>query len=216
MKKEEPHLHLIGDKKRTIENIVLKIKNPKILELGVHHGVSTKLFLGICEKNNGHLTSIDIKDDSSVSTSSRWKFILSSDDNFEYIEKFLKHKFDVLLIDSLHDPDHIQKIFYFYFHFVKLGGIILIDDISWLPYVKSSAFNNDYIENINREIFSKILEIYNSNVNNFSLSFDFKDTGLAILRKKTENLNVCKKIISSEYSVKNLIKKFIYKPKPKL
>ncbi len=216
MNTEVDHLHLAGDKKKTIENIVSKIKNPKILELGVHHGVSTKLFLEICEKNDGYLTSIDIKDDSSVSNSSKWKFILSSDDNFEYIEKFLEHKFDLLLIDSLHDPDHIQKVFYFYYNFVKVGGIILIDDISWLPYVMNSVFNNEYIENTNREIFLKILEIYNSNIDNFSLSFDFKDTGLAILRKKNENLNECKKMISREYSFKNTIKKFIYKPKPKL
>ena len=80
----------------------------------------------------------------------------------------------------------------------------------------NSVFNNEYIENTNREIFLKILEIYNSNIDNFSLSFDFKDTGLAILRKKNENLNECKKMISREYSFKNTIKKFIYKPKPKL
>ena len=36
--------------------------NPFILEFGVRQGRSTKMFLEICERNNGSLISIDIDD----------------------------------------------------------------------------------------------------------------------------------------------------------
>ena len=64
-----------------------KFKNIQILELGVQRGISTKKFLEICEKNEGFLTSIDIDDCSKVAKSDRWKFIQSSDDNFNFIMK---------------------------------------------------------------------------------------------------------------------------------
>ena len=38
-----------------------KIKNIKILELGVREGISTSLFLKLCENNDGKLISVDIK-----------------------------------------------------------------------------------------------------------------------------------------------------------
>ena len=70
------------------------------------------MFLDICHKNNGKLTSIDIQDCSGVSKSKRWKFIMSSDDNFDYIkDKIKNNKFDILFIDSLHEPNHVRKVF---------------------------------------------------------------------------------------------------------
>ena len=41
---------------------ISKIKKPKIVEFGVRHGVSTSLFLDLCEQNNGELYSVDIND----------------------------------------------------------------------------------------------------------------------------------------------------------
>ena len=35
------------------------IKSPKIVEFGVRHGISTKRFIEICEKNDGFLHSVD-------------------------------------------------------------------------------------------------------------------------------------------------------------
>ena len=90
------------EKLNKIKELISKIPNPNILELGVQKGNSTKMFLSICEKNDGKLTSIDIDDCSNVTSNPRWTFIHSSDDNFEYVDKFLKIKFDVLFIDSLH------------------------------------------------------------------------------------------------------------------
>ena len=201
-----------------LDYIIEKIKNIKninILELGVQRGLSTKKFLDVCEDNNGFLTSIDIDDCSDVSKSDKWKFIHSSDDDFEKIDKIISKNFDLIFIDSLHEPNHVKKVFYHYYSFLKIGGLCIIDDISWIPYTKNEYRDNEFTENINKSTFNKILEIYNINKENFDLEFFFKDTGYAtITKKKNDILNPSKKIISREYGIKNLIRK-IYKRMPK-
>ena len=197
-----------------IQKIISKIPKLNILELGVQKGNSTKMFLEICEKNDGYLTSIDIDDCSNVSTNSRWTFIHSSDDNFEYTDQFLKKKFDVLFIDSLHEPNHVKKVFYNYFKYLNYNAIIIIDDVVWLPYVKNAENDNDFVERINRLTFNKILEIYNSNKENLSLNIDFTGSGFAILKKKKNELIKEKKIKNRLFTLKNIFKNF-YAPKPK-
>ena len=108
-----------------LDYIIEKIKNIQeiqILELGVQNGISTKKFIDLCNVNNGFLTSIDINDCSNVIKSERWKFIHSSDDNFEKIEKMIPKSLDLIFIDSLHEPNHVKKIFYYYYSFLKEGG----------------------------------------------------------------------------------------------
>tara|TARA_B100000989_G_scaffold121674_1_gene89849 strand:- start:631 stop:1272 length:642 start_codon:yes stop_codon:yes gene_type:complete len=201
---------------KTITKLISDIKNPNILELGVQSGLSTKKFLEICDKNNGYLTSIDINDCSSVSKNKRWKFIHSSDDDFEHIKKEIENKnFDILFIDSLHEPNHIKKVFYFYFNYLKKGGLIFVDDVVWLPYIKNSIIDNEYVERINRLIFEKIIEIFNANSENLTLDINFSGTGLAIIKKIGEKLNNEKKIANRLFSFKNIIKNYIYSPKPK-
>lgn len=207
MEKFENKLNLI---KKKIENI----DKPLILELGVREGRSTRMFLEICDKNNGNLISIDILDYSKVSNNPRWKFIHSSDDNFDYINGIIEKKFDVLFIDSLHEPYHVKKVFYNYFNFVKINGLIFIDDLVWLPYVKGEYRDNEFVETINRLTFNKILEIYNANKNNFTLDINFSGSGLAIIKKINTNLNQEKKIRNRLFSLKNILKIF-YKPDPK-
>ena len=197
-----------------IKKITLKIDNPNILELGVQKGKSTKMFLDVCEKNDGYLTSIDIDDCSKILEHPKWNFIHSSDDNFEYINKLIKKDYDILFIDSLHEPNHIKKVFYNYFNFLKINGLIIIDDVIWLPYVKGEARDNDFSERINRLTFDQIIRIYNSNKENLSLEIDFTGSGLAILKKKNNQLNEEKKVINRMFTLKNLIKN-IYAPKPK-
>ena len=122
-----------------VDYIIEKIKNfenIQILELGVREGRSTKKFIKLCELKNGFLTSVDIDDCSNVVNSSRWKFIHARDDNFELIDKIIPKKIDFLFIDSFHEPNHVEKIFYHYYEFLNEGGICIIDDISWLPYIK--------------------------------------------------------------------------------
>ncbi len=202
------------EKLEFIKKKISNIPNPNILELGVQSGNSTKMFLEVCEKNNGFLTSIDIDDCSNVSKSSKWKFIQSSDDNFNFVKEHLKNDLDVIFIDSLHEPSHIKKVLYYYFNFLKLDGTIFVDDISWLPFIHGGENDNDFVERINRLTFDKILEIYNANKKSLSLEINFTGSGLAILRKIDKNLNDEVKIKNRLFTVKNLLKK-IYAPKPK-
>ena len=202
------------NKLNLIRERIENIDKPLILELGVKEGRSTKMFLEICDKNDGNLISIDILDYSKVSSNPKWKFIHSSDDNFDYTKKFIERKVDILFIDSLHEPNHIRKIFYNYFNFVKINGLIFIDDVIWLPYVKDEYRDNDFIETTNRLTFNKILEIFNSNKDNITLDMNFSASGLAIMKKIGNHLNNEKKIVNRLFSLKNILKK-IYKPKPK-
>lgn len=207
----------VKEKLDIIKEHILGINKIHILELGVRNGNSTKMFLDVCERNDGYLTSIDIEDCSKVVNNKRWNFIHSSDSNFDYVNKFISNsKFDVLYIDSLHEPNHIRKVFYHYFNFLKLNGIIFLDDVVWLPYTKNSVRDNDFVERINRLTFEKLIEIYNANVNNLKLNIDFTGSGLAILKKIGSDLNTEKKIKNRLFSIKNIIKKYIYSPKPKL
>jgi predicted O-methyltransferase YrrM len=204
------------EKLEIIESKISNIKNLNILELGVQKGNSTRMFLEICNRNDGYLTSIDIKDCSSVSNDKRWKFIFSSDDNFKHVDKYIANKqFDVLFIDSYHEPNHVRKVFFHYFYYLKKNGLIFIDDVMWLPYVKNGVEDNDFVERINRLTHDKLLQIFNNNIENLTLDINFSGSGLAILKKIGDKLNKEKKIKNRLFSIKNLVKKFIYSPKPK-
>ena len=202
------------EKLEFLKTKISSIPNPNILELGVQNGNSTKMFLEVCEKNDGFLTSIDIDDCSNVSKSSKWKFIQSSDDNFDFVKDNLKNDLDIIFIDSLHEPQHIKKVLYYYFNFLKLNGTIFVDDISWLPFIYGGENDNDFVERINRLTFDKILEIYNANKKSLLLDINFTGSGLAILKKIDKNLNEEIKIKNRLFTVKNILKK-IYAPKPK-
>ncbi len=188
--------------------IINKIDNPIFLELGVQKGRSTKKFLEICKKNNGKLFSVDIDDCSNVIEDKNWKFIHSSDDNFEYIKKIIPRELDVIFVDTVHEASHVEKIIYGYYDLLKEGGYIFVDDISHLPYLKNSTTNNFYCEINNKETFNKLLEIYFSNIDLIELNFSFKSSGLAIIKKKNlAPLNFLKKLKTREHSIKNIIRK---------
>ena len=158
-----------------IDNFIFKDlrnkKNLKILEFGVRFGISTKRFLNLIDKNGGHLFSIDINDCSNISSSDNWTFIQSRDDNFDYIEKKIPKEFDIILLDSFHNANHVKKIIYHYYKYLKPDGIFFIDDISWLPYLKDSERNSFNCEINNMETYQMILEILKSNTNNIELFF---------------------------------------------
>ena len=186
------------------------IQNINILELGVQRGTSTNIFLNICEKNDGYLTSVDIDDCSRVSNSKRWNFIHSRDDNFSFIKDKINKPLDVVYIDTLHEANHVEKIIYGYYDLLKVGGFLFIDDISHLPYLSDKPRNNFYCEINNKETFEKIIEIYSSNTDNFNLNFDFMSSGLATLNKKSlNNLNKSKKLSDRKLTLKNLYRKII-------
>ena len=191
---------------------LLKINQPKILEFGVHAGYSTSVFLDICKLNNGKLFSVDVNDYSKNFNDLNWEFIQSRDDSFDYIEKIIPEKVDVILIDTLHKADHVEKILYNYYPKLRKGGLIIIDDISWLYYVPNAERDHFFMEINNRETFFKLIEIFNANMKNMNLEFNFVHSGVCKILKKTNlNLNKAFKIKSREYSIKNILKKIINK-----
>lgn len=189
---------------------ILKIDKPTILEFGVHAGYSTSLFLDICKLNNGKLYSVDVNDYSQNFNDPNWNFIKSRDDDFDYVKKLIPEKFDVILIDTLHKAKHVEKILYSYYPRLNKGGLIIIDDISWLYYTPKAVRDHFYIEINNRETFFKLLEIFNSNMANINLEFNFAHSGVCkIIKKNDSELNKSAKIKSREFSIKNFIKKIV-------
>jgi hypothetical protein len=198
-----------------IENILANeckvLENPIFLEFGVQLGSSTSAFLNICKKNNGFLYSVDIDDCSDAFKNiNYWKFIQSRDDNFKKIKDLIPKKIDLIYLDTEHTANHVEKIIYNYFDLLKTGGLFIIDDTSWIPYLKNNNFNNFFCEINNKETFDRILEIYNGNVENIDIKFSFEGSGSCIIKKKNnQNLNVKKRVVTRENSLKNMIKKFL-------
>ncbi len=186
------------------------IKNLDILEFGVRKGISTSIFIDICKNNNGRLFSNDVDDYKSLYNDEVWKFIHCRDDNYSEIEKYIPKKLDLIYLDSYHEPNHVEKIFRYYYPKIKNGGFYIIDDICWLPYVKNNYRDNFGCEMANLETYQRLLEIYYKNSENFDLEFSFVGSGLAKIKKKNDNnLNSSVKIPSRYYSFKNMIKKII-------
>ena len=198
-----------------IESFLIKqvkdIKKPIILEFGVKEGRSTKMFLEICKKNDGKLFSIDRDEYSNLFNSPNWNFIKSNDDDFDYLKNKLPEKFDIIYLDTTHEADHVEKIFYSYFKKLNLNGFFFIDDISWLPYLKTASRNNFYCEINNKETFERLLSIYQENTENFDIEFSFLSSGICKIIKKKNELNIKKKIVTREISLKNILKKILAK-----
>ena len=197
---------------KKIRNFIFEFEknkeNPFILEFGVRQGRSTKMFLEICERNNGSLISIDIDDYANLFNDKNWTFIQCRDDNKVKISPFLKKSIDIILIDSFHDPYHVLKIINLYWENLTTGGSMYIDDISWLPYIKNSWRDHKYSENINFDTFQILLNLLNSNKDNFTLEFNFQDSGMARLIKLKDNiLEKPKKIIRRKNLIKTILNK---------
>ena len=191
---------------------IYKIDQLNILEFGVHAGYSTSLFLDVCKLNNGKLYSVDVNDYSKSFKDPNWTFIKSRDDNFDYIGKLIPDKVDVILIDSLHKANHVEKILYNYYPKLKKDGLIIVDDISWLYYTKNAKRDNFFREINNKETFFKLIDIYNSNKENINLEFNFAHSGVSKIKKKNNLiLNKANKIKSRTFTPMNLIKKILGK-----
>ena len=204
----------MNDHYRKLINFVYEkikhIEEPTILEFGVRGGVSTKMFIELCEARSGNLYSIDVKDCKSVSKSKRWNFIQSRDDNFDLIKNKIPEKFDIIFLDTLHEAQHVKKVFYYYYKFLKADGFFFIDDTSWLPYVKKNYRDGVYAEINNQETFEILLKIYFANYLNFDLEFSFVSSGFALAKKLNNNeLNSPRKIPSRKLGVKNLMWKIL-------
>ena len=188
-----------------------KITNPQIIEFGVRFGVSTKKIIDICEMNNGFLNAIDVLDCSKVSNSKNWKFHQCRDDDFEYLNEVLPRNIDLIYLDSYHNANHIEKIFYHYYDFLKPNGFFIFDDISWIPYLSNKKRNSFNCEINNLETFEKILQISSSNEDLFKLYFSFEGSGLCkIIKKSNLPLNKPQKIKKRIHTIKNYLRKVFY------
>ena len=182
----------------------------KILEFGVRKGVSTKFFLEICKKNNGKLYSVDIDNCSNLFNDDNWKFIHCRDDDFKKIEKEIPNEFDLIYLDSYHEPNHVEKIINYYYPKLRVNGLYVIDDICWIPYVKNNYRDSFGNEKANIDTFNRILELYFTNKDNFDLDFTFVGSGLAkIFKRNSSELNYRKNIPTRSNLFKNFIKKII-------
>ena len=202
------------DYQKKIYNFILENekdkKNINILEFGVREGRSTKMFLELCAKNVGKLISVDIDNYSNLFQDINWKFIQCRDDDYKHVSSFFSKKFDIILIDSLHEPNHVQKLIYTYWKHLNVNCSMYIDDISWLPYTKHSWRDHKYTENINRDTFYKILEIQLSNYDNIKLSFTFDGSGMCrMIKQNDKDLNKPKLIKTRQYLIKKILKKII-------
>ena len=185
-------------------------KNINILEFGVREGRSTKMFLEICAKNEGKLISVDVDDYSNLFNDNNWTFLKTRDDDYHKVSSHFTEDFDIILIDSLHEPNHVSKLIYTYWKHLKLNGSMYIDDISWLPYMKNSWRDHEYSENINRDTFNKILEIQLSNYDNINLTFSFSGSGMCrIIKQNNKVLNKPKLMKPRENYIKKNLKKLI-------
>ena len=192
-----------------LESQIQEISKPNILEFGVREGRSTKIFLDLCKKKNGKLFSVDVDDYSNLFNDKNWTFLKTRDDNFEFLKNKLPKKFNIIYLDSLHEANHVEKIFYYYYDFLEIGGHFYIDDISWLPYLKTGFRNNFYCEINNKETFERLMEIYNNNLNNFDIFFTFISSGMCRIIKKDNQLNGPKRIATREKSLKNIFRKIL-------
>ncbi len=192
---------------------LIEIKDSNILEFGVSEkAMSTELFLEYSNINNCKLFSVDCVDFSGKFNHKNWYFINSRDDEYEKIFAKIPKNFDLILLDTIHEAKHVEKIFYKYYDFLNVNCCFFIDDTNWIPYLKKNEKNNFYVEINNRETFEILLEIYSSNRENFEIEFTFQGTGMCKITKKNNNqLNLKKNIYSRKYSLKNLVRKILKK-----
>lgn len=199
-----------------LENFIINYEKGKeninILEFGVREGRSTKMFLDLCKRKGGKVLSIDVNDHSNLFNNNNWTFLKCRDDDYEKIKKYIKENLDLILIDSLHEPNHVSKLVYMYWDKLKLNGSMYIDDTSWLPYLKNNWRDHKFTENINRDTFYEILSIKNSNWENIDISFDFNGSGMCrLIKKSNQKLNKKNQIINRHEYFRNIIKIFLKK-----
>jgi hypothetical protein len=182
-----------------------QIKNPIIVELGVADtALSTKNFLNYVNKNGGKLYSIDIQDFSKIINdkdfeninSTKWNFLQSNDLDLNKILKnfsSIEDGIDVLYVDSLHDPTHIEKTLIKWFKYVNKFGYIFFDDTESRVYREQKALftsiGNDGMDDV-------VKKFYYRNSNLIKYTKYFVDTGLS------EFYKICDRQINPNFSKK--------------
>ena len=188
-----------------------EIKNPIIVELGVAEtALSTKNFLNYVSNKGGELYSIDIQDFSKITNSDNfkninsknWNFLQSNDLDLEKIFKsfpIIKNGIDILYVDSLHDPTHIERTLMKWFKYINQYGYIFFDDTESRVYKEQKALfisiGNDGMDEV-------IKKFYYRNSNLVKYTKYFTDTGLSEFYKicdKEANPNFTKRLWTYNY-----------------
>ena len=188
-----------------------EIKNPIIVELGVAEtALSTKNFLNYVNDKGGKLYSIDIQDFSKITNtdnfkninSKNWNFLQSNDLDLEKIFKSfpkIKNGIDILYVDSLHDPTHIERTLMKWFKYINQYGYIFFDDTESRVYKEQKALfisiGNDGMDDV-------IKKFYYRNSNLVKYTKYFTDTGLSEFYKicdKEANPNFTKRLWTYNY-----------------
>ena len=191
--------------KRIIYNSLIKIDNPVVLEFGVNTGASSSLFAYLAEKKEGHVYSVDIKDCHDVVLSENWSFLKTDDLDTKKILKTFEKLFygiDLIYIDSYHDSEHIKKLAYNWFPFLKKNGIMFVDDTDNLIYREKKLI--PHTVNVG-EINEMVNKIYASNHSSIIYSKTYGSSGLSSYIK-TNNFGEGLKPIKNIWTVNFFIK----------
>jgi len=207
-KKEYERIFSQGSHLRVMADSLLERENPCILEFGVERGTSTKAFVWLAEKLNGHVYSVDIVDCSKVLSSKNWTFLQSDDLRIDYVlSVFKKIKItgvDLIYIDSYHENFHVEKLLNSYFEYVKKDGAIFVDDIDSFPFRKKKDIWNSLVYDLTDDA---VKEFYYNNSEKTSYTKWFGENGLGNFnktaklfekpnpKKKNWNYNVLLKIL---------------------
>lgn len=165
---------------------VLAMNAPMVLECGVNRGQSTGFFAWACEQNGGRLVSVDINNCSDAIVSPVWTFIQSDDTRQDIIfaqVPQLYHSIDFLYIDSLHTARHVEKLLMLYYLHVRQGGIIAVDDVDPLPYLRGKPKDNKTQEITWRQMGAAVRHFFYANEDALRMEIYYGSTGLAIIRK---------------------------------
>ena len=161
--------------------------NPKVLELGVERGSSTKAFLWYLERTNVKLFSVDIEDCSQVSNSKNWNFLQSNDLHrdfiLEHFEEIKKQGVDLIYIDSYHEDRHVHNLLNIWFKYLKKDGAIFIDDIDSFPLRKKKDTWNSIVYDLTEEA---VKEFYYNNEEKTLYTKYFGENGLGKIYKLSE------------------------------
>ena len=65
------------------------------------------MFLDLCTSNGGKLISVDIDNYSNLFNDKNWTFVQSRDDDYKKVSSYFNENFDVILIDSFHEPNNV-------------------------------------------------------------------------------------------------------------
>ena len=168
-----------------------KLKDcPLIVELGVDRGQSTKIFLNAIEDKVGSkLISLDIRDCSNVSISSKWEFVQQDSAD---INKLLDNKpeikkgIDILYVDSLHTASHVQKEIFNFFEYLNENALIFFDDIDSNPYMAGQRKDSASTEIANRRIYKLLEAIFRANIHQIDFNIIRGSTGLGIFQKRSK------------------------------